>query len=90
MAQTSERNIIFLRKYEIGYVSQFLNVMPRTTARELVELSLLEMGESQEKAKVAAEEALTHFELDPELWDNYPKYFFRRGKATPKYRACHC
>jgi len=75
LAQASERNILFLRKYEIGYVSQFLNVMPRTTARELVEQAVLEMGQSKEKAQIAAEEALIHFELDPELWDNYPNTF---------------
>lgn len=75
LTKASERTIIYLRKYEIGYVSQFLNVMPRTTARELVELSLLEMGAAPERARTAAEEALSHFELDPELWDNYPNTF---------------
>jgi alpha-D-ribose 1-methylphosphonate 5-triphosphate synthase subunit PhnL len=75
LAQSSERDILYLRKYEIGYVSQFLSVMPRTTARELVEQAVLEMGKSEEEAQVAAVEALTHFELDPELWDNYPNTF---------------
>lgn len=75
LTKASERTIIYLRKYEIGYVSQFLNVMPRTTARELVEFSLLEMGAAPERARTAAEEALAHFELDPELWDNYPNTF---------------
>ena len=58
---------MYLRKHEIGYVSQFLNVMPRTTARELVEQAVIEMGRPQEEARQAAEDALTHFELDPEL-----------------------
>lgn len=75
LAKASERDIIYLRKYEMGYVSQFLNVMPRTTARELVEQSVLEMGKSKEEAEEAAIQALTHFELDPELWDNYPNTF---------------
>ena len=38
LLEASERQIIYLRKYEIGYVSQFLNVMPRTTAREIISL----------------------------------------------------
>lgn len=75
LATASERDMLYLRKYEIGYVSQFLNVMPRTTSRELVEKALLEMGETVETARVEAEQALTHFELDPKLWDTYPNTF---------------
>ncbi len=75
LSQLSEREILYLRKHEIGYVSQFLNVMPRTTARELVEQAVIEMGKSQEEARRAAVDALTHFELDPELWDSYPNTF---------------
>lgn len=75
LAQLSEREVHYLRKHEIGYVSQFLNAMPRTTARELVEQSVIEMGKSQEEAQQAAIEALSHFELDPELWDSYPTTF---------------
>lgn len=75
LSQLSERDILYLRKHEIGYVSQFLNAMPRTTARELVEQAVLEMGKSQEEARQAAEDALRHFELDPELWDSYPNTF---------------
>lgn len=75
LAKAKEREIIYLRKYEIGYVSQFLNVMPRVTSRELVENSLLEIGVSYETAKERAEEALNHFELDEKLWDAYPNTF---------------
>ncbi|MCZ2259171.1 phosphonate C-P lyase system protein PhnL [Sporosarcina sp. G11-34] len=75
LSQLSERDVLYLRKHEIGYVSQFLNVMPRTTARELVEQAVIEMGKSHEEAKQAAEDALTHFELEPELWDSYPNTF---------------
>lgn len=75
LSTASEREIIYLRKYEIGYVSQFLNVMPRTTAREIIEQAVLEMGQSLEKAKEEAERMLKHFELDKELWDSYPNNF---------------
>ena len=61
LAQLSEREVLYLRKHEIGYVSQFLNVMPRTTARELVEQAVIEMGKSQEEARRAAEEASHSF-----------------------------
>ncbi|RDW15757.1 phosphonate C-P lyase system protein PhnL [Oceanobacillus arenosus] len=75
LCQASERQVLYLRKHEIGYVSQFLNVMPRTTSRQLVEQALLEMGESEAVARQEAEKALTHFELDPKLWDTYPNTF---------------
>ncbi|MGL4454194.1 MAG: phosphonate C-P lyase system protein PhnL [Sarcina sp.] len=75
LAKASEREIIYLRKNEIGYVSQFLNVMPRTTAREIVESALLEMGYDKEYAKSETEKMLSHFELDKELWDTYPNNF---------------
>ncbi|MEY8762799.1 MULTISPECIES: phosphonate C-P lyase system protein PhnL [Clostridium] len=71
----SERQMIYLRKYEMGYVSQFLNSMPRTIARDLVEHSVLEMGFSKEYASKEADKILEHFELDRELWDSYPNNF---------------
>lgn len=75
LSEAKEREIIYLRKNEIGYVSQFLNVMPRTTAREVVQNALLEMGYKLEYAKVETEKMLEHFELDKELWDSYPNNF---------------
>lgn len=75
LSTASEREIIYLRKYEIGYVSQFLNVMPRTTAREIIEQSVIEMGCDHKFAESEAEKMLMHFELDRELWDTYPNNF---------------
>lgn len=75
LATASEREIIYLRKHEIGYVSQFLNVMPRTTAKEIIEQAVLEMGHSKEEAKKQAEKMLVHFELDEELWNSFPNNF---------------
>lgn len=75
LVKATEREIIYLRKFEIGYVSQFLNVMPRITAIELVQQSLLEMGASIEVALEKAKEVLDHFELDESLWNHYPINF---------------
>ncbi len=75
LAAASEREILFLRKYEIGYVSQFLNVMPRTTAKEHVMNALLEMGEEEERAEQSAMEMLSYFRLPESLWDIYPNTF---------------
>ncbi|HPX70952.1 MAG TPA: ATP-binding cassette domain-containing protein [Bacillota bacterium] len=75
LAKASEREILFLRRNEIGYVSQFLNVMPRTTAKEHVMNALIDMGEGNEKARVDAEEMLSYFRLPENLWDIYPATF---------------
>ncbi len=75
LAEASEREMVYLRKHEIGYVSQFLNAMPRTTARELVEQAFFDMGNWEDFAKQEAEHMLAHFELDEYLWDSYPATF---------------
>ena len=75
LAELSERQMIYLRKHEIGYVSQFLSTMPRTTAQELVKQAVLEMGYGEEYAEREANIMLEHFELDRELWDCYPGTF---------------
>lgn len=75
LAAASEREILYLRKHEIGYVSQFLNVMPRTTARQHVMNALLEMGVDAGQAKEEAEHMLSYFRLSENLWDVYPNTF---------------
>lgn len=75
IAKASEREMLYLRKYEIGYVSQFLNVMPRTTAKQHVMNALLEMGEDEKNAELDALEMLSYFRLPEQLWDIYPNTF---------------
>lgn len=75
LSRVSETEMLYLRKHEIGYVSQFLNVMPRTTARQLVKQAILEMGNDEEIADQETVKILIHFELSQELWDSYPATF---------------
>ena len=75
LTRASEREIIYLRRHEIGYVSQFLNVMPRTTAKEHVMNGLLETGVSSQEAEDRAKEMLAYFRLPENLWDIYPNTF---------------
>ncbi len=75
MLSIDERKVIHLRQWEIGYVSQFLNVVPRTSALQIVETGALETGAEPEEAGKKAEEMLRHFELDEGLWDTYPQTF---------------
>lgn len=75
LASATEREMLYLRRREIGYVSQFLNVMPRTTAKEHVMSALLDMGSEREEAEAAATEMLTHFKVPQPLWNLYPATF---------------
>jgi alpha-D-ribose 1-methylphosphonate 5-triphosphate synthase subunit PhnL len=75
LSSAGEREIIWLRKHEIGYISQFLNVIPRSTARNIIENAVLETGRTQDEAEAEAERMLTHFELDKTLWDCYTGTF---------------
>lgn len=75
LTAATEREILYLRNHEIGYVSQFLNVMPRTTAKEHVMNALTETGHSVHEAKEKAEEMLDYFRLPESLWDIYPNTF---------------
>ena len=71
----SEREIIQLRKAEIGYVSQFLSALPRTAAKQHVVSGALDAGFSYEESVKKAEEMLRYFKLPEKLWDIYPNTF---------------
>ncbi len=75
LSKASEREILWLRKHEIGYISQFLNVIPRTTARSMIVEAGLETGLEETRANEEAERMLAHFELDPVLWDSFAQTF---------------
>lgn len=79
LARASERMVLYLRRYEIGYVSQFLQVIPRTTAREVVEGAARAAGADPADARAATERLLAHVELPRPLWDSYP-YGFSGGE----------
>jgi alpha-D-ribose 1-methylphosphonate 5-triphosphate synthase subunit PhnL len=75
LARVEERRMLHLRRTEIGFVSQFLVSLPRTTALDLVERAVHDRGAGDGdgavngKARSAAEAMLSHFEIDPALWD---------------------
>jgi alpha-D-ribose 1-methylphosphonate 5-triphosphate synthase subunit PhnL len=73
--RASERRILYLRKREIGYVSQFLDLVPRTTAMEALEQAALEVGMGKELAREESVKMLRHFELAETLWDSYASTF---------------
>lgn len=83
--------MIYLRKYEMGYVSQFLNALPRQTAYDIVLKSALETfgADEEERATWETERMLRHFDIDESLWLLYPRTFFWRRKASLEYCCRH-
>lgn len=75
LARADERTILALRREELGYVSQFLSIMPRVTTREHVANALLSSGAEPGAAGGEAARMLDYFRLPKPLWDIYPNTF---------------
>lgn len=77
LCTVGEREMIHIRAYEMGYVSQFLNALPRQTAYDIVLQSALETFGSADldRAKAETEKMLRHFDINESLWPLYPRTF---------------
>lgn len=77
LAQASQRQIIYLRTHEIGYVTQFLDALPRRSAYDIVMQSALETygAHQAERCRRETESMLRHFDLSEEIWGVYPRTF---------------
>lgn len=75
LVAAKERTIVELRKSEIAYVSQFLQILPRTTALQMIIGAAMEAGYNEEASQAKAAEILQHFEIKKELWQLYPHTF---------------
>lgn len=76
LASIPDRVVIELRRNEIGYVSQFLNVIPRVSALEVVMEPVLKIsGTTVEKARKKAIELLERLNIPSNLYDAYPATF---------------
>ncbi|MDU5334516.1 phosphonate C-P lyase system protein PhnL [Enterococcus sp.] len=75
LAQLDERRICQIRQYEIGYVSQFLQTLPRITAYDIVYRSALEANDTEKNAHNETKRILNHFEIKEELWPLFPNTF---------------
>ena len=69
------RDVLAVRRATIGYVSQFLRVIPRVPAREVVAEPLLTLGVGREEALARAEVMLERLNLPSRLWDVPPATF---------------
>lgn len=75
LASASPRTILEIRRDTIGYVSQFLRVVPRVSARDIVAEPLAERGIERRQALVRAGELLSKLNLPERLWDLPPATF---------------
>jgi alpha-D-ribose 1-methylphosphonate 5-triphosphate synthase subunit PhnL len=70
-----ENEIIRLRGSELAYVTQFLSVLPRVGALDVVADPLLTMGTPLAEARSKAAELLARLRIDRRLHDAYPATF---------------
>lgn len=75
IANASESEILSLRKAELGYVSQFLQILPRVSAVDVVSEQLILKGESEEVSRTKAKEMLEYLSIREELFDLSPLTF---------------
>lgn len=83
LSQATPRELVELRRHTIGYVSQFLRVIPRVSALDVVAEPLTEeaMGDAatlaaaREQAREQAREWLTRLRIPERLWSLPPATF---------------
>lgn len=75
ISKASESDILELRKKDIGYVSQFLQILPRVSAVDVVSQQLIFKGEAEESSRQKAKEMLDYLSIREELFDLSPLTF---------------
>ncbi len=75
LAASSEHEMLQIRRNEMTYCSQFLQVIPRVPALEVVAEQLILEGTDRSSAIDQARSFLDRLGLPEELWDAYPSTF---------------
>lgn len=75
VASATPRQIIQLRRETLGYVSQFLRVVPRVPTLDVVAEPLLNLGVPAETARARAAALLTQLNIPERLWPLSPTTF---------------
>lgn len=75
MAGADPRVILDVRRWTLGYISQFLRVVPRVSTLDVVAEPLVLRGESLESARTRAGEVLSRLNLPESLWSLAPATF---------------
>ena len=75
MVSAEAREILAVRRHTVGWVSQFLRVIPRISALNLVMQPLLELGVEKAQSQARASALLTHLNVPERLWHLAPSTF---------------
>ncbi|MCB4454847.1 phosphonate C-P lyase system protein PhnL [Leisingera sp. McT4-56] len=75
VAKAEPREILALRRETLGYVSQFLRVVPRVSALDVVAEPLLAAGTPAEAARDKAASLLARLNIPERLWSLSPTTF---------------
>ena len=75
VAAAAPRRILALRRQTLGYVSQFLRVVPRVATIDVVAEPLVALGRPREAARERAAALLTRLNLPERLWELPPATF---------------
>lgn len=75
LVSASPRQVVALRRTTIGYVSQFLSVVPRVSCLDIVAEPLAARTGDWKGARHAASGLLERLNLAPQLWDLPPATF---------------
>lgn len=75
LAKANQHEIIELRRKEITYCSQFLRVIPRVNAIDIVAESIIKKESERDQARDIAKDLLDQLSLPKELWDSFPSTF---------------
>lgn len=75
LVKADDHRVIELRKTEINYCSQFLSVIPRVTAVDVVCENLFRIEKDKDVARAKAKQMLEELALPGELFDAFPVTF---------------
>ena len=75
IAAAEPREVLDIRRHTIGYVSQFLRVVPRVPTIDVVAEPLVVEGVAREAARERAREMLARLNIGERLWSLPPSTF---------------
>ncbi|CUH64802.1 Alpha-D-ribose 1-methylphosphonate 5-triphosphate synthase subunit PhnL [Thalassovita gelatinovora] len=75
VARAEPRDVLALRREVLGYVSQFLRVVPRVPTLDVVAEPLLNLGVDRAEARGRAEDLLGRLNIPERLWALSPTTF---------------
>lgn len=89
VARAAPREILDLRRDTLGYVSQFLRVVPRVPTIDVVAEPLLRTGHDAQTARGRACDLLNRLNIPERLWSLSPTTF-SGGTAAREHRPRLC